>query len=437
MHAECSIFLFLTTRKKENPPRMQLKTILNAVHPIKGFVYGKAQFVDNTTKKIAVEIRRRQGSKGACSICGRRCPGYDRLPQRSFAFIPIWNIAVSLLYAPRRVECREHGVVVESMPWADGKCHTTTAFQVVLAQWARLLSWQEVAERFGTSWDTVWSSIVSVVDYGLKHRNLDGVTSIGVDEIAIRKGHKYVTLVYQIDEGARRLLWISKDRTAKSLLRFFHKFGVARSAMIQYVCTDMWKPYLKVIAKKLPQALNILDRFHIMKKFGEAIDDVRRKETHRLEKDGYEAVLTKSRWVLLKRPENLTDKQKGRLKTLLHYNLQSVRAYLLREDFQHFWTYTSATWASKFLDQWIRRTMLSRIEPMKKVAKMLKNHKPLIMNWFAVQGTLSSGIVEALNNTAKLTIKRSYGFRQYETLEYALYHKLGALPVPKFTHEFF
>lgn len=424
-------------KEKDNRPRMLLKTILNCVHPIKGFVYGKVRIVGDTTKEIIVEIRHRMGSKGVCSVFAKRCSCYDHLPERSFAFIPLWNIPVRFTYAPRRVSCPEHGVIVEMLPWADGKCHSTIAFQVYLSQWARLLSWQEVAKRFGTSWDTVWSSIITVVNYGLKHRDLSGVTAIGVDELAVWKGHKYITMVYQIDAGARRLLWIGKDRTAKSLLRFFQMFGIGRSSLIQYVCSDMWKPYLKVIAKKIPQALNILDRFHIMKKFGDAIDDVRRKETHRLEKDGYEAVLSKSRWVLLKKPENLTDKQTGRLKTLLQYNLKSVRAYLLREDFQHFWTYASATWAGRFLDDWIRRTMLSRIEPMKKVAKMLKRHRPLIMNWFVAKGKLSSGIVEALNNTAKLTIKRSYGFRQYKTLEYALYHKLGALPIPKSTHEFF
>jgi transposase len=400
-------------------------------------VYGRVQLIGDTTKEIVVEIRHRIGSKGACSICGRRSAGYDHLPKRSYAFIPIWNIAVSFEYVARRVSCPVHGVTVELMPWVDGKRHTTTAFQVFLSQWARLLSWQEVAKRFGASWDTVWGSITMVVDYGLAHRDLSGVKSIGIDELAVWAGHRYVTLVYQIDEGARRLLWIGKDRTAKCLLRFFQMLGASRSALIQYVCTDMWKPYLKVVARKIPQALNILDRFHIMKKFGEAIDDVRRKEQRRLESDGYEPVLTKSRWLLLKRPENLTNTQRGRLKLLLNYNLQAVRAYLLREDFQHFWTYTSATWAKKFLDDWIRRTMLSRIEPLKKVARMLKSHSPLIMNWFAVQGTLSSGVVEALNNTAKLTIKKSYGFRQYETLKYALYHKLGQLPIPKFTHEFF
>jgi transposase len=283
----------------------------------------------------------------------------------------------------------------------------------------------------------VCHAIRSVVDHGLEHRNLDGITSIGVDEVSVGKGQNYVTLVYQIDAGMRRLLWIGKDRTVKTFLRFFMEFGKERAAAIKYVCSDMWKPYLKVIAKKIPWALNILDRFHIMKKFGEAIDDVRRKEVSRLEQNGYEPVLTKSRWLLLKRPENLSCTQKGYLRTLLQYNLQSVRAYLLREEFQKFWTYTSIPWARKFLHEWIRTAMLSRIEPMKKVARMLRSHEQLIMNWFVVQGTLSSGIVEALNNTVKLTIKKSYGFRQYENLKYALYHKLGELPVPKFTHEFF
>jgi len=416
---------------------MLIKTILNRIHPFKGFVYGSVRLQQEPFQKIVATVIPRKNSKGVCSKCGKKCPGYDHLPVRYFAFIPLWNIPVSLEYAPRRVSCKKDGVVVEKMPWAEGKQHSTMAFQLFLAQWARLLSWQEVASRFKTSWDTVYDAIKAVVDYGLQHRDLSDIKSIGVDEMAIGAGHKYITQVYQIDQGSKRLLWLGKERKAKTLLRFFFELGKERCANISFVCTDMWKPYLKVIAKKIPQALNILDRFHIMKKFNEALDEVRRRESARLERDGYEPVLTKSRWFLLKRPENLTVKQRGHLRTLVQYNLQSVRSYLLREDFQQFWMYKSAAWAAKFLDEWIRKTMLSKIGPMKKVARMLRDHKPLILNWFTAQGAFSSGVVEAMNNTAKLTIKRSYGFRQYETMKYALYHKLGALPVPKFTHEFF
>jgi len=416
---------------------MLIKTILNHIHPIKGFVYTKVKMRTLPREEIIVAIEPRKGSKALCSICEKRCPGYDRLPERFFAFIPLWNIPFSFKYRPRRVKCKVHGVVVEQFSWARGKEHSTIAFQVFLAQWANLLSWTTVAKRFKTTWDTVYDAIKRVVDYGIKNRDVSGVKSIGVDEIAVGKGHDYVTLVYQIDADVRRLLWIGKDRTTKTFLNFFQEFGKEWADGIEYVCSDMWKPYLNVIAKKIPKALNILDRFHIMKKFNDGIDEVRRQEVAVLKRDGYEPVLTKTRWLILKKPENLTLIQKGSLRKLLKYNLQSVRAYLLREEFQQFWTYTSECWAGKFLDEWVRKTNLSKIEPMKKVAKMLCKHKALIMNWFKAQGTLSSGVVEAMNNNAKVTMRKSYGFREYETLKYALYHKLGGLPIPDGAHKFF
>ena len=142
----------------------------------------------------------------------------------------------------------------------------THSYKIFLARWARRLSWNEVATVFETSWGCVFRAVKAVVDYGLVHRSLDGVTQIGVDEIAVFAGQKYLTMVYQLDAGARRLLWCGPERRVKTLLRFFRMFGKERSAKLKYVCSDMWGLYLKVIAKKAPQALNILDRFHIMKK---------------------------------------------------------------------------------------------------------------------------------------------------------------------------
>ncbi len=173
---------------------------------------------------------------------------------------------------------------------------------------------------------------------------------IGVDELAVFKGHKYLTCVYQLDKSRRRLLWCGKDRKVKTLLRFFREFGKERCAGLLFVCSDMWRPYLKVIKKKAINALNILDRFHIMKKFNEAIDEVRRQEVKNLETQEKENVLVNGRWLLLKNVANLTQKQTRRLGELLRINLASVRAYLLKEDFQQFWTYKSAAWAEKFLD---------------------------------------------------------------------------------------
>jgi transposase len=198
----------------------------------------------------------------------------------------------------------------------------------------------------------------------------------------------------------------------------------------------MWRPYLKVIAKKATQALHVLDRFHIMAHLNKAIDEVRAQEARALKAKGYEPVLTKTRWLLLKRPEHLSAKQEVRLAELLRYNLRSVRSYLLKEDFQFFWAYTSPYWAGQFLDTWCRRTMRSQLAPMKKVARMLRGHRALLLNWFRAKGQLSSGSVEGFNTKAKLTTRKAFGFRTYHAIEIALYHTLGALPEPEVTHRF-
>ncbi len=234
------------------------------------------------------------------------------------------------------------------------------------------------------------------MSWGREHQDLSAIEALGVDEIAWQRGHRYLTLVYQIDAHCKRLQWIGEKRTVKTLLRFFRWFGRERSETLNFVCSDMWKPYLKVIAKKAGNAINILDRFHIMTHLSKAIDQVRAGEVKELEEKGYHAALTKTRWLLLKRPENLTDKQETRLAELLRYNLRSIRSYLLKEEFQFFWSYSSPYWAGQFLDKWCTKTMRSKIEPMKKVARMLRRHRSLLLNWFKAKKQFSGGIVDGL-----------------------------------------
>lgn len=125
------------------------------------------------------------------------------------------------------------------------KGHLTQAYAVFLARWARRLSWREVALVFRTTWDNVFRSVAWVVEYGLQYRCLEGITAIGVDEVQFQKGHRYLTVVYQIDASCRRLLWIGQDRTVKTLLRFFRMLGPQRTAALQFVCSDIWQPYLE------------------------------------------------------------------------------------------------------------------------------------------------------------------------------------------------
>lgn len=416
---------------------MLIKTILNRIEKFKSFVYGECRFKHiGSTPSLIVDVIARKNAKGLCPECHKSSPSYDRQPLRRYQYVPLWNIPVYFSYAPRRINCKIHGIKVELLPWCSGKEQITKSYQLFLARWAKRLSWSETALIFGTSWETVYRSIKSVVDYGLMNRNWDGVEQIGVDEISVFKGHRYLTCVYQIDKGMRRLLWCGQDRKAKTLLRFFRDFGKDRCDKLKFVCSDMWKPYLKVIKKKCVNALNILDRFHIAKKFNEAVDEVRRSEVKELKDSGNQNVLEKAKYILLKRPENLSDKQSGRLDELVKINLSSIKAYLLKEDFQGFWSMKYRTWASKFLEDWADMAMESELKPMQKVAKMLRTHKELILNWFSVPGGLSSGPVEGLNNKAKLTIKKAYGFKTLDCLQVALYHQLGRLEEPPSTHRF-
>jgi len=416
---------------------MLVKTILNRVEKHTSFVYGNCRFVEEDSRPIIeIEVKARANSQPICSGCSKRRPGYDTLPSRRFQFVPLWGIAVFFLYAMRRVDCPTCGVKVEAIPWAQGKNRLTITYSWFLARWSKRLSWKEVADVFHTSWDSIVRSVKMAVTWGLAHRDLDGITAIGIDEIAWKKGPKFATLVYQIDNGIKRLLWIGRKRTAKTLLRFFDWFGKERSDVLRFVCSDMWKPYLRVIAQKACNAVNVLDRFHIAGHMNKAIDEVRAKETKELKAKGMEPILTHSRWCLLKRPENLTEKQDIKLKEILGSNLKTIRAYLLKEDFQFFWEYKSAAWAGKFLDKWCFRAIRSRLKPMKKVAKMLRSHRELLLNWFRAKGRITLGAVEGLNNKVKVTTKKAYGFRSFDLLEIALYQAVGDLPEPFFTHKF-
>lgn len=416
---------------------MQLKTILNRLERHPSFVYGTPRWQAEAARPtIEVPIQARANSRPICSGCGNRRRGYDRLAPRRFEYVPLWQIAVVFVYALRRVDCPDCGVIVERVPWASGKQHLTTRYQWFLAGWAKRLSWLETASVFHTTWEHVRNAVQHAVLWGLVHRDLSGATAIGVDEIQWRRGHHYLTLIYQIDSGCRRLLWVGRERTEASLQRGLDVLGDPFCQGLRFVCSDMWRPYLKVLASRAGQALHVLDRFHIMKKLGDAIDEVRAGETRRLRQDGYEPQLTHSRWCLLKRPENLTERQTVKLNELLKYNLQTVRAYLHREDFQRFWKYRSAFWAGRFLDEWCTRVMRSRLAPLKKAARTLRTHRELLLNWFHAKGTISAGMVEGFNNKAKLTMRKSYGFRQYETIKLALYHQLGNLPEPESAHKF-
>ena len=198
---------------------MRIRTILNRCHYLKSFVYEKDQI--EVINGCEVEVVPRKNGQVICSGCGGSASGYDQGSQaRLFTFVPLWGYPVYLCYVMRRVDCPNCGVKVEQVPWSEGKSPRTRAYEVFLARRGRRLSWQEVAHVFHTSWEQVYRSVESVVGYGLAHRSLDEIEAIGVDEVQYRRGHQYLTVVYQLDSGCRRLLYDGQES-----VRFFQVTG--------------------------------------------------------------------------------------------------------------------------------------------------------------------------------------------------------------------
>jgi len=423
--------------------QLEVKTILNRIQHFAGFVYQEVR-LHTPRGKLCIEVRiePHRGLRGKCSECRRPAPGYDRLPERWWLFVPLWGIVTWFLYAPRRVQCSEHGVVVEHIPWSEGKRPITTAMMGFLARWARHLSWRQTARAFQTSWEAVYRSVEWFVQWGLAHRRLEGVQSIGVDEIhwgKSKRADNFLTVIYQIDSHCRRLLWVGKRRTQATLRRGLAALGQEVVQGLRFVCSDMWRPYLGVIAAQAGQALHVLDRFHITSHLNQALDQVRRAESGQLRAAGLATAerLKNMRWKLLRRHSRVRGRARRELSRLLNTKLATARAWALKDLFEHFWSYKSLRCPGEFLEYWTWRALRSRIEPMKKVARMLRSHEDLLMNWFKAKGEISSGAVEGLNNKIRVVTRRSYGFRTYDAMEIALYHTLGRLPEPgEFTHRF-
>jgi len=325
---------------------LKVKTLLNKIQPLNHFIYGEIKLAGKGKDIwLDIEILPHRQRQACCSICGLAAPGYDQLDPRRWLFVPIWGIDAWLRYPPRRVQCPIHGVVVELMPWSDGKRAVSRAMQQFLGNWARRLSWQETARVFRVSWKTVYHAVSGLVEWGLSHRDLTGVTALGIDELHVGRGKKsnnFLTLIYQIDSNGRRLLWVGLSRKASTLRKGLKTLGAGFCENIKHVCPDMWKPYLKVVGSMLGNACPMIDRFHVTQHLNGAVDEVRRRDVAAMKarpKAGKQ--LKNMRWTFLRRKTRALGRARKRLDRILRTRIQTGRAYLLKESFVHFWEYRS------------------------------------------------------------------------------------------------
>jgi transposase len=405
--------------------------IANIVRETLGLKDHRVVSVERAGLGLTVAIDRKRGWRAPCSRCGLRGRVRDRLQARVWQHVPLWGMPVVLVYRPRRVRCETCGVVVEAIPWAQGKSPLTAGLVVVLATWTRLLAWEVVAGLFGVSWSTVQAAVRRAVAFGLAQRDTSSVLYIGLDEISRQRGYVYHTQVY--DLGQKRLLWSGEGRREDTLRRFFAEWGAERIARVRGICCDMWHPYLEVIREAAPQATIVFDRFHLVRHLLNAVNAVRKAEARELRKSN-PALLQGTRYLWLKNPWNLTEQQQQRLSVLERLNLKVNRAYLLKEAFRRLWAYRRRGWAKRYLRQWFWWATHSRLKPLRDFAWLLRRHEDGVLAWFDVP--ITNGATEAMNNNAKAVSHRAHGYRTAAAFTLSLLHCLGQLTLPETLHRF-
>jgi len=267
--------------------------------------------------------------------------------------------------------------------------------------------------------------VKGVVEWGLKHRKLKAVHEMGMDEVSRKKGHKYLTLFWDLKRKV--LLWIGEERTEATVEGFFKWWGKRRARSLRAVCLDMWRPYVKVVKAKATQAVLVFDRFHVVRHLNEAIDEIRRKVMAQ-EKAPWVALLKGTKYLWITNPWNLRQDKRLQLQALLKLNLPLVKAYILKEAFRRLWEYTYRGAAAKWLAGWLRSVKRTKLEPLKKFAAMVEKHWDGILAW--VDLGINNGVVEGMNNKIGLVKRRAFGLRKPENQKLAIYHCCANLPLP-------
>lgn len=408
-------------------------TLASLVRKTLGLNNHRVVRVAHQDDRIVVWIERIRRRRLPCSVCGTFERTKDRLPERSWRHVPLWGIGVELRYRPWRVRCSCcQTPKVEKIPWAQGKSPISRPLIVVLATWSRLLPWDTVAQLFGVSWSTVVAAVDAAVEHGLSRRDLSRLRYIGVDEVSRRRRHIYHTNVYDLE--AKKLIFSVQGRGEEALHAFFDAIGPVQAARIDGVCCDMWAPYAQVIRARAPQATLVFDKFHVVRYLLDAVNAVRKLEQRALRESAPD-LLKGTRFIWLKNPANLTDRQRARLVELERVTgLKTLRAYLLKELFRHLWSYRSKAWARRFFQRWFWWATHSGLKPMRDVAWLLRRHEDGIFAYFDCR--IDNGVSEALNNNAKAISHRARGFRTERAFTLAMYHCMGGLELPRTWHKF-
>jgi transposase len=373
---------------------------------------------------VNVYLAHREGEIWRCAECGVECSLHDHTPQRTWRHLDTCQYQTLVRASTPRTACPEHGVRAVRLPWAERHSRFTRLFERLVIDWLRAASQQAVAQQLDLSWDEVHGIMDRAVKRGLRRREACLIPRIGVDEKSFRKGHRYVTLVTDVDRGC--VLFAAEDRKQSSLDGFWGTLSSEQLESIQAVVIDMWDPYENSIRKHLPDAQEkiVYDKFHVAKHLGEAVDQVRRWENKVLLGSGDRRLVgTKYQW--LRNPDNFRDDQWRDFRDLRTSKLKTARAWALKEQAMCLWNYWYEGPARKHFAWWYRWATHSRLKPMIEKAKMLKSRLPNILTY--LRHGITNAVSESLNSKIQWVKYTARGFRNFQNFVTAIYFHCGDL----------
>ncbi|NQE53982.1 hypothetical protein C5S29_10360 [ANME-1 cluster archaeon GoMg3.2] len=377
----------------------------------------KSVELNTSEERIDVYFDFIKGSEFACPICNKSCKIHDT-KDRSWRHLPLFHYESYIHARVPRTKCEEHGTKTVVIPWSRSDTGFTAFFEEDVVALGKEMSVASVARRVKIHEESAWRILAYHVNDAIARVDLSQLDTIGIDEISVKKGHKYITLFYDIKNA--KVIYIAMGKGKNTIKTF--KDTISKKInpeQIKYVAMDMSPAFISGASEYFPTAKIVFDKFHVIQMMNNTIDDVRRNE-YKTNK-----TLAKTRFIWLKNPENLSDKEKKKLHSMKDLDIKTAKAYQFKLALQRLWRVKDLLAAQNYLNNWYYWAAHSKIEEIVKLAETVHKHSYGILE--AIRTGLDNSVAEGLNNKVKTVVKRSYGFKTAKYRNTMIYLVTGKL----------
>jgi len=381
--------------------------------------------LDTTRQILTIDVLEKNHASFSCLECKKQCPLYDHREKRTWRHLDTMQFTTLIRASLPRIQCDTHGIKTVSVPWAEPGSRFTLLFErFAIDVLKAATSITKARQILKLSWDQIQLVKEHAVVRGLARRKEEAVPYVGLDEKSFLKGHHYATIASDIKKGC--VLDVIEHRTQEATETLLKQaLSEGQREHVQAVSVDMWPAFKNAVQSVIGHEVPIVhDKFHVSKYLNNAVDQVRRSEHKHLLKDGDES-LTKTKYLFLKTPDAWKKEEKKRFKALLAQEFEVGKAWSLKEMFRHFWEYKREWCAARFFDKWYTQVEETKLKPLIKAAKTLKNHLEGLLTY--CEHKITNAVAEGLNAVVQTIKANARGFRSFEHYRIAILFQCGKL----------